>query len=305
MELHDPTKQLTPVVNIIYIYLRYRYGTTFAFRAASFLPASALDAAKQQTGSQLADGSTVLIKGDRVYSSLGQLVSITDYAKGVITVLDSKTRRFATLPLAEYPAKILAAQKRPPMSPDAQRIFDNMKLDVKSSKTGQTATIHEIRTEENLLVVSMELSAGTLMRTEIHNWIAASDELQRRPDLRELAAYTGKPKGGLDPMELATKSLLAMPGIGEKLRAPIEEMKKSGGAVIRMRSATYMPLMPGAQSTGEPITELSMEWAEISATAVPDSRFEVPAGYQAAPMEDLLGPLFPAFPPTAAPVPVR
>ena len=48
-----------------------------------------------------------------------------------------------------------------------------------------------------------------------------------------------------------------------------------------------------------------MELAEISATAVPDSRFEVPAGYQAAPMEDLLGPLLPAFPPTAAPVPER
>ena len=37
-----------------------------------------------------------------------------------------------------------------------------------------------------------------------------------------------------------------------------------------------------------------MDLAELSAAAVPESRFAVPAGYQTAAMEDLLSALFPA-----------
>ena len=169
---------------------------TFTFEFGSLLPPQAVDAIKQQLGNRMAEGTTVQIKGDRVYTSMGQMFSVTDYAKGEITLVDPKTKHFATVPLAEFPAKILAAQKLPAMPPDAQRIFDNMRLEVKNSKTGQTATIHGIGTEENLLVISMEVTAGMQMRTEIHNWVAGADELQRTPALRELAAYIGRPKGG-------------------------------------------------------------------------------------------------------------
>jgi TonB family protein len=271
---------------------------TFTFKFGSFLPAQATEAIQQQVGSRLADGTTTQIKGDRVCTSMGQMLSVADYAKGEITLIDPKTKRFATVPIAEYPAKILAAQKMPPMPPDAQRIFDNMKLEVKTSKSGQTETIHDIRAEEHLLVISMELSAGMQMRSEIHIWAASVDALQQKPELRELAAYAGRPKGGLDPVEMMTKSLAGLPGMGEKLRGPMQEMMKAaGGAVIRMRAATYMPAMAqamGVSGSGEPVTEVTMELAELSMAPIPDSRFEVPAGYQSAPIEDLIAAMFPA-----------
>ena len=159
--------------------LTLRY--TYTYKLGSFLPPQALDAMKQQLGNRMGDGTTLQIKGDRVYTSMARMFAVTDYAKGEITVVDPETKRFATVPLDAYTAKMLAAQKLPAMPPDAQRIFDNMKLDVKTSKTGQTETIHGIRTEENLLAILMEVTAGMQMRTEIHLWTAGADELQRTP----------------------------------------------------------------------------------------------------------------------------
>src|SRR5260370_13205346 len=185
--------------------LTMRY--TLTFKLGTFLPPQALDAMKQQLGNRIPDGSTVQIKGERVYTSMGRMVSIADYATGQITVVDSETKRFATAPLADFPAKALAAQKLPQMPPDAQRIFDNMKLDVRVSKTGRTEIVQGIRAEENLLVLTMELNAGMQMRTEIHTWKAGLDELKRTPALRELAVLGERPNGGMDPMARVIKAL--------------------------------------------------------------------------------------------------
>src|SRR6185369_6408664 len=184
----------------------------------------------------------------------------------------------------------------PAMPPDAQRIFDNLKLDVKTSKTGQTESIQGIRAEESLLTISMEVMAGMQIRTEIHLWTAGVDELKRTPALSELAAWLARPKSGFDPVEVMTKSLAGVPGIGEKVRGPVQEMMKAGGGpVIRMRTATYMPAMAAAMGgADQPVVEIAMDLAELSAAAVPESRFAVPAGYQTAAMEDLLSALFPA-----------
>ena len=167
--------------------LTLRY--TFTFKFGSFLPAQAVDAIKQQVGSRMGDGTTLLIKGDRAYTSMGQMFSVADYVKGTITLVDPKTKRFASSPLAEYPAKVLAAQKLPTLPPDAQRVFDNMKFDVNNSKTGQTAAIRDMRAEENLLVISMEMTPGMAIRTarraprggrETACADAGNDEIRRR-----------------------------------------------------------------------------------------------------------------------------
>jgi hypothetical protein len=282
--------------------LTMRY--TLTFKLGEFLPPQALDAMKQQMGSRIPEGTVVQIKGDRVYTSMGRMVSIADYATGQITVLDSETKRFATAPLADFPAKAVAAQKLPPMSPDAQRILDNMKLDVKTSKTGRKETIQGIHTEETLLVLTMELTAGMQMRTEIHAWKASLDELKATPALRDLAVWAERPKAGMDPVEVVTKILAGMPGLGEKMRGPMQEMMKaSGGAVIRLRLATFVPAL--AQNLGgaadQPVAELASDLAELSTDPVPDSRFEAPPGYQASSMEDLLAAIFPSPQPSLPP----
>ena len=278
---------------------------TFTVKFASFLPPQALDAIKQQLGDRLSQGSTLELKGDRVRTAMGEMYSVADYAKGEILLVDPKTKRFATLPLAEYASKVMASQVLPAMPPDAQRIFDNMKLDVKTSKTGKTETTQGIRTEESVLAISMEMGAGMQMRIEIHNWIASAEDLKGTPALRDLAAWAERKRDGTDPMEMMTKALASLPGLGEKLRAPVQEMMKgTGGVVIRMQARTFVPAM--AQMSGgsdEPLSEVAMELAELSTAPLADSRFEAPAGYRTAAIEDLLKDAIPTIKPALPGVP--
>src|SRR5215831_10193066 len=97
--------------------LTLRY--TYTYKMGSFLPPQALDAMKQQLGNRIGDGITLQIKGDRVYTSMGHMFAVTDYAKGEIAVVDPETKRFAIVPIDDYMAKMLAAQKLQAMPPDA------------------------------------------------------------------------------------------------------------------------------------------------------------------------------------------
>jgi TonB family protein len=273
---------------------------TFTVKFASFLPPQALDAVKQQLGDRLSNGSTVEFKGNRVRTAMGQMYSVADYAKGEILVIDPKTKRFATVPIGEFTAALLGSQVMPALPPEAQRIFDNMKLDVKTSKTGKSETIQGIRTEENVLSISLEMTPGMQMQVEIHNWAASAEELNAAPAGRELATWAGKRKDGLDPMEMMTKALISLPGVGDKLRAPMQEMMKgSAGVVLRMQAVTFVPAMARmAGGSDEPVTQVSMELAELSTAPIADARFEVPAGYHTAAMEDLLKDAIPTFKPS-------
>jgi TonB family protein len=272
---------------------------TFTLKFASFLPPQALDAVKQQLGDRLSNGSTVELKGDRVRTAMGEMYSVADYGKGEILLADPKTKRFAMAPISEFASKLLSSQVMPALPPDAQRIFDNMKLDVKTSKTGKSETTQGVRTEENVLSISMEMTPGMQMQVEIHNWMAAAEELNRVPALRELAGWAAKRMDGLDPMEMMTKALVGLPGAGEKLRAPMQEMLKgSGGVVLRLQAMTFMPAMARmAGASDEPLTQVSMELTELSTAPIADARFDVPAGYHTAAMEDLLKDAIPTFKP--------
>ena len=166
-----------------------------------------------------------------------------------------------------------------------------MKLDVKTSKTGRTETIHEIRTGTTPSGdLSMEVTAGMQMRSEIHLWGVPADELQKTPELRELAAYAGRPKGGYGSGRDDDEAPCPGCPVGEKLRAPLEEiMKAAGGAVIRMRRGN-LHAGDGAsrgrcrwRRTGR--RRSTWNWWNCRSAPIPDSRFEVPAEYQKAPME--------------------
>ena len=266
----------------------------------SFLPPAAMEAMKGQFG-ELPKETIVQIKGQKAYTSMGRMVMVADYAKGVITLMDPKTQRFAVSPMSTYGEKIAAAQKLPSIPPQVRQMFENMKFDVKTERTGQTATIQGIRGEENLVTASVEIpnpsGASMQMRAEIHQFVAAAEEVKRIPALQELAMYARMPKAGMDPIELATKALASFPGLVDKMRGPMEELSKSNGSgMLRMRTAIYMPAI--AQMTGgaadQPFAEYIMELTELSSSPVPDSRFEVPAEYQSAPMEELIAALFPS-----------
>ena len=263
------------------------------YRLGSFVPPAAAEGMKTQMAGLVENGTIVRIKGARSFTSTGPLQIIMDQDKGTITILDPKSKRYATTTLADYPEA--AKKAMPVLPPDSQRLLENIKIDVKTDKTGQTNVIKGIKAEEMLVTVTMEMpgpmAAMGTTKMEMHLWTAAKEELERVPALKELAAYTGSQAAGMTGATV-TKMFSAMPGFGEKLKAPIEEMMKaSSQVVLSVNMKMIMPgsaKMMGAANPDEPMTEITTDVAEISSDAVPDSTFQVPAGYQKAEVDELM-----------------
>jgi TonB family protein len=283
---------------------------TIEIKLGSFLPPAATEAMKTQLAEQLPKELLIQIKGRKVLTSMGRLVMLADYVKGTITLMDPKTQRFATSPLADYADKIAAVQKQkmPAMPPAAQEMINNIQFDVKTDRTGKTAVIQGIGAEETVLNLSIEIpnpsGVPMKMRMEMHQWIATPEEMNRVPALKELDVYASLPKEGVDPVATMTKVLANFPGMAEKVRGAMGDLTKNvGKATLRVQTAIYMPsiaAMMGSAAADQPFTEYSMELAELSSAPLPDSRFDVPANYQSALMEDLIATLFP-MPTPAAP----
>src|SRR5689334_10014594 len=80
---------------------------TIEIKFGPAFPPAVADALKQQVSSIVPSEIFVRVKGDRSVSSFGALMGITDFAKSEITLLDPKSKQFATIPMADYPDKIL------------------------------------------------------------------------------------------------------------------------------------------------------------------------------------------------------
>src|SRR5215475_1665458 len=107
---------------------------TLELKFGSFLPPAVVNSMKSQVDEQLPKESVVEIKGKKVRMSIGRLVMIADYDKGVITLLDPRSQQFATSPLTGYADRIAAAQKAkmPVLPPQVQQMLANMQFDAKS-----------------------------------------------------------------------------------------------------------------------------------------------------------------------------
>jgi TonB family protein len=277
------------------------------YRMGSFVPAAAAEAANKQMGDMLANGITLRIKGKRSSMSYGLLVTIVDSEKGTITLLDPKGKRYATTSVSDFADKVKAAM---PQIPEAARqMLENIKLDVKTDKTGKTDTIKGIKCEELVTNVSMDMpgpmAAAMSMKMEMHMWAAMPDELARVPALKEIAAYMTNQASGMDPTATASKMFGQLPGFGEKLKGPMQEMMKSSSqAVLRTEIKMIMPgsaKMMGASNPDEPMMNMTTDVTELSTDPVPDSAFQVPAGYQETKIEDLVQMMNPTKPGQPAP----
>jgi hypothetical protein len=255
--------------------------------------------------------TTVRIKGDKTYSTAGPLNSLADYSTNQIILLDPKTKRYATVQVSEFGEKLGALQKPPAMPPEAQQIIRNMQFDVQTKKTGQIGLIQGIQAEETLITVSMQIpglpGAPSSMRMEIRCWMAQADEIRRVPALRELADYSARATKAMNPADMIQKMLSQFPGLGEQMRAPVEEiLKLSGTLMVKQHMAIYVPAMAQAMQLqgvaipgldpNAPFAEVQIDLADISTNAIPDSTFAVPADYQKAPFEEVAQALIQAPP---------
>jgi hypothetical protein len=248
------------------------------------------------------------------------LFTITDYGENQVTLLNPKTREFAKVPLDAYFDRLGAAPQIPPLPPDVQRALGALNLEVQTRKTGQAGTIQGIRADENALVFSVNApgvqGVPSAMRLEIQFWVAQPEEIRRVPALHELAEYAERARLTFDPARMVQKTFSMLPGMGmgDSLRAPLEELIKANrGLVLKVHSAVFIPALsqllslsgraPDGVDPNGPAAEYQLDLAEISHEPIEDSAFAVPEDYQAAPLEKLIQAEIQAPPPvpTAAP----
>jgi len=267
------------------------------YKLGSYLPPAAAEGMNKAMGDSLANGVVLRIKGKRSVSSSGALLVVTDQEKGTITLLDPKGKRYATCSIDEYGDKLKAAM--PEIPPQAKQMLESLKVDVKTDKTD---TIKGIKAEEMLVTVNIgmegPMAAAMAMKMEMHMWAATKEELERVPALKEVASYMKAQAAGTDAASMASKMFGQLPGFGEKLKQPIADMMNaSSNAVLRMQMKMIMPgsaKMMGAKDPEEPFTDMTTDLVELSTNAIADSVFQVPEGYQSAPLEELVKMMNPA-----------
>ena len=123
----------------------------------------------------------------------------------------------------------------------------------------------------------------------------------RVPAIRELTGYQAWQKYVMNPAGMLEKLLGKMPGISKTLSPMLDEIYKNPSVILRTRVELYMPFMAvlakQAAAQGQalpaidpdaPLMEMTQEVAELSSASVDASLFDIPAGYTAAPADDMV-----------------
>jgi hypothetical protein len=282
--------------------------------AAGLPPAAAQQIASSQK-SQFPTESVIEIKGDKGYSNAGRTVSLLDFTKQQITLLDSADKLFATVYVKDFAGEMGAAL--PPMPPAAQKFMESMKPDFSVRKTGRTDVILGIETEETELTVSLQMAIPadlpaalgslkpgdtiTLMKMVMHIWTPLPAEVARVPALTEFAAHSWKALSQ-DPTTAMRQMLPNSPGFSDSLAKMTQEISKNAVPSLKTHTEVYVPVLAqlgallqgkapqvlGSYDPNTPLAESDSDVVEISSAPVDDSLFQIPGDYHATSVSDLL-----------------
>lgn len=122
-----------------------RYHTDV--QASAVIPAAALD---QALGGMR--DMEIRIKGNKAYSTVGNLISIADLTSQGSILMDPAHRRFAEISSAQYGDQIQAALST--MPEQARAMLASLKMNLESRTTDRSATIQGIQTEEREFVLA-------------------------------------------------------------------------------------------------------------------------------------------------------
>jgi len=259
----------------------------------------------------------IRIKANKAYSTQGNIASILDLKTQELTLVDAAHKQFATVPAGQYAQQAKSAI--PSMPAQASEIFASMKSNFESRSTGRTEAIQGIQAEEREFVMTLDMALpgapatpAPFMKMVVQIWTAKAEESERVPALRELKNYMASASSSMNPAEMVKQILGALPGMGDKLGAMIEEMSKNGGMALRTRTELFMPVLammsqqlpqqPGqppraALDPNAPLMQMNQEIVELSTAPVDDALFQVPADYQPATLEEILKGAIPPPPP--------
>jgi hypothetical protein len=275
-----------------------RYHTDI--QTSAFLPAASLDQALGGIRDMV-----IRIKGNKAYSSQGNLSSIMDLMTQDLTLVDAAHKRFATVPASQYAEQVKTAV---PAVPDqARAALASMKTNLESRLTGRTATIQGIEAEEHEFVLTMEMPlpgapqfASPLMKMVMQVWTAKPEEAQRVPALQEFKNYMASANSAMNPAEMIKQVLSGLPGMSDNLGTMFAELTKNGAMSLRMHTELFMPFLaimaqqlpgqapPAGLDPNAALIQMNQEVVELSTSPVDDSLFQVPADYEPASLEEIL-----------------
>jgi TonB family protein len=266
-------------------------------------PNSGLSAQMTQGFTAAAQEMVLRLKGGKGFSQAAGFSHILDFTTKEITVLDTAGKRYAKLPYDQLASEL--AKAMPVMPAAVGAAMASIKVDVSPARvTGRTEVIQGVEAEEREIVVSVEaptapnMPVGPAARLVMQLWTARPGEVMRVPAIRELTGYSLFAYATMNPVANVEKALKQMPGFANVFDPLMQEMPATT-AVLRVHMDLFMPaalqrMPPGSTSRGAgfdptaPFLQMNQEVLEISSEPVPDSFFQIPEGYQEAPIADLL-----------------
>jgi hypothetical protein len=164
--------------------------------------------------------------------------------------------------------------------------MDAMKSTVDSKKTGRTETILGIQAEETESVITMSIpapqgGAGFSTKLVMRSWNAGPEEVLRNQAVREFTGYNIWSNYFMNPVGNMQKIFGNMPAFADSFKVFYDAMSKNHTMLLRIRMEMFM-------RTDTPMFQVTTQAVELSSAPVEEAIFQVPAGYQAVPAEDLL-----------------
>jgi TonB family protein len=262
----------------------------------------------------------IVIKGGKFYANTTMMDIIADLPNDKLTLLDNATRHYATIPVSQYADQLSASIPKLPAA--AQTMMAAMKLTTDSHVTGRTAVIQGIQAEEREIVLSLGIPLGAnappspVMKLVMQLWMAKPDEVAHNPALQEFVASGFQTIGGMNPIESIQKIMGQFPGIGDSLGSYMKEIISTHSVTVRMHADVFMPILamlargttPGPGGNLDPtaaVMTMNEELVNVSTDPVPDSVFQIPEGYAAVPLADIMSGMMPKPPAGPVPAPVK
>jgi hypothetical protein len=274
--------------------LRYETRTTLN----PSLPPQIAEVMMKSLSMTLPEMSAQQFRNGKLFYSQAKLNLIVDTAKREITMIDSLGRRYATVPADQYGSAISGSM--PEVPGQARSMPGSMKIHAESAPGGATATIQGIQAEDHALVFTIDgptgqgLPGGPMVRMTMHMWLAKGSEALRVQALREVSGYNLMAMEALSPVATIQKMFQQFSGMGDAFAGLQKDLIAGGGSVmLRMQLDMFVPMMAAltgqaASDPNAPFVQITQELAQISTEAVPDSVFQVPDGYQAATVAEIL-----------------
>src|SRR6266404_663373 len=154
---------------------------SFDVKFGSLLPPDAVEAIHKQLASSGFPSEIVTrAKGEKVSATFGSMTSIVDCSTDRMTLLNPTTKKYATVPIADYPGKLPVAEAN---SAAIQKMLQDIEFDAQTKKTGRAGMVNGIRADEFEMTLSFELPGQHLngFKMVLQQWVASPEEGDRIP----------------------------------------------------------------------------------------------------------------------------